>query len=174
MGLVIQPSRQCEDVATGFSDEDGVLELRRQEPILGDDRPTVVPHVVIMCAEGDHGFNSKSHASIHDGVVSGVVVVRDNEATVKCSADPMPREVSDDAVVESLRKTFDDSSDNVDGPAWSHGLDPSHRRLMSALNEQLCLLRNLPNRKGGVGIPVDPTDEGRDVDIADISLEKQG
>ena len=107
----ITPSGQREDFATAAGDEDGVLELRRQASILRDNGPPVVPYVVVIRAEGDHGLNREGHACIHDGVVAGVVVVGDNETAMECGADPVSCEVTHDAVVEALGETFDDSSD---------------------------------------------------------------
>src|SRR5690349_18587462 len=149
-------------------DEQGVLELRGPATVLGDDGPAVVPHVVVGGAEVEHRLDGEGHPDPDLVVEALVVVVGDDQAGVERRADAVPGEVADDAVAEPLGVRLDDAPDHVDPAARLDRLDRPVERLPRALHEEARLLVDVAGEEGGVGVAVDATDEGGDVDVDDV------
>ena len=149
-----------------------MLELRGEPKIARHHGPAVVPDLVVVGPQCDHGFDREGHARLHDRVVARIVVVGDDQAAVERRPDSVTGEVADDAVPESLGVALDHPADDVDGASGRDGLDGSHGRLVGALDEEARFLAHLTDEEGGVGVAVHATDEGRDVDVADVAIDQ--
>ena len=84
----------------------------------------------------------------------------------------MPGEVTHHAVVEALRVGLDHSTDDTQRASRPDRSDSAHRRLVCALDEQARLLAHISGEESRVRVAVDASDEGSDVDIADVAVEE--
>ena len=101
-----------------------MFKLRGNASVLGDNGPTVCPHLPLVPAESQHRLDGEDHLVDDFGVEQGSgVVVGNDEAAVKGFADTVPGEIADDSVAEAFGIGLDGSADDVDGPAGRNCLD---------------------------------------------------
>src|SRR6266850_5446938 len=87
-----------EDLESGTRHQDGVLPLRRQAMVLGDDGPAVGKFPDRRLAGVDHRFDREGHSRLEARAGSGASVVQNLRLFVEFSPDSMAAELAHDAV----------------------------------------------------------------------------
>src|SRR5205085_8256236 len=73
----MQPGRgDREDLVAGRGHPDGVLELRRQRPVLGHRGPAVAEDLHLVAPGVDHRLDGEEHALAHDRPVFRLAVMQ--------------------------------------------------------------------------------------------------
>src|SRR2546421_12566195 len=87
-----------QDLESRTGDQDGVLPLRRQAVVLGDDGPAVGELADRRLAGVDHRFDRECHSRLETRAGPGAPVVQNLRLFVEFSSDSVPAELAYDAV----------------------------------------------------------------------------
>src|SRR5262245_34893471 len=108
-----------------LGDRDGVLEVRRPAPVLGDRRPVVGQDLHLPRAHRHHRLDGQHHAGLHDLAGARVAEVRHLRVFVKRPPDAVAHERPDHAESMALAVRLDgvaDVAEPVARPALHDGL----------------------------------------------------
>ena len=134
VGAVLPPG---EDLAAGFSNEDGVFELSGVGAIGGGGGPIVGPNHVLPVSVVNHGFDGEDVSNLHDTGSLVLGVVRHVGCAVEELADAVAAEGFDDAKALFLGVLCNDISElSVHLTRSAHG-DGLFEALVGGLDELL-------------------------------------
>mmetsp|Transcript_48475 Transcript_48475/g.155057 ORF Transcript_48475/g.155057 Transcript_48475/m.155057 type:complete len:222 (-) Transcript_48475:525-1190(-) len=164
-------SGRGEDLNPALRDEQGVLELRREPPVGGDDRPLILPVPLLDAPHREHGLYREGLPEDHHAGVL-VLVVQHGRARVEGLAHAVPHEVAHDAVPVLVGEHLDGGADGLErGAGLAHG-DGGVEALLGDLDDLAGLGGDLPNEEGAAGVPVVAFQEHRHVDVHDVPVHQ--
>src|SRR5258708_28024352 len=122
-----------EDLESGTRHQDGVLPLRRQAMVLGDDGPAVGKFADRRLAGVDHGFDREDHSRLEARARSGASVVQNLRLFVEFSPDSVPAELAHDAVAVRFGMLLDRRADVTEKSPGAHLTDAEPYALVGGL-----------------------------------------
>ena len=149
-----------QDDGAVIGDGNGVLVVRRGQPIVGDDCPAVGQGVAPVGAKGDHRLDGDDHAGLQTDAAAATAVVADLGVLVHDAADAVSDVVADHAVAVGLGELLDRRADVAEAVAGDGLLDGGLEAVEGALAQRLPLARQGSDVEGP-GVVADPAAIGR-------------
>src|SRR5438552_4192525 len=149
--------------------EDGVLPLRRQAVVLGDDGPAVGELADRRLAGVDHRFDREDHPRLEARTGPGASVVQNLRLFVEFSPDSMAAELAHDAVAVGFGVLLDGRADVTEKGSGAYLADAEPHAFVSRLAQSLCLDGRLSDIVHAAGIAVKTVLDHGDVDIEDVA-----
>src|SRR6266478_5722632 len=128
-----------QDLESRTRDQDGVLPLRRQAMILGDDGPAVGELADRGLAGVDHRFDREGHPGLEARAGSGAPIVQHLRLFVEFTPDSMAAELAHHAVPMAFGMLLDRRADVAEKSAGPHRPDAEPHALVGGLAQPLCL-----------------------------------
>src|SRR6266853_3728726 len=145
--------------------EDGVLPLRRQAVVLGDDGPAVGELADRRLAGVDHRFDREDHPRLEARTGPGASIVQNLRLFVEFPPDSMAAELAHDAVAVGFGVLLDCRADVTEKGPGAHLADAEPHALVSGLAQPLCLDGGFADVVHAAGIAVKTVLDHGDVDI---------
>src|SRR5256714_210071 len=158
-----------QDLESRSGYEDGVLPLRRQAVVLGDDGPAVGELADRRLAGVDHRFDREDHPRLEARTGPGASVVQNLRLFVEFSPDSMAAELAHDAVAVGFGVLLDRRADVTEKGPGAHLADAEPHALVGRLAQPLCLDGRLADIVHAAGIAVKAVLDHGDVDIEDVA-----
>src|SRR6266853_2995402 len=158
-----------QDLESRSGDEDGVLPLRRQAVVLGDDGPAVGELADRRLAGVDNRFDREDHSGLEARAGSRASVVQNLRFFVKFSPDSMAAELAHDAVAVAFGVPLDCRPDVTKKSPGVHRPDAEPHTFVRGLAQSFRLDRRFADVVHAAGIAVKTVFDHGDVDIQDIS-----
>src|SRR5437016_2510080 len=134
-----------QDLESRTGDQDGVLPLRRQAVVLGDDGPAVGELADRRFAGVDHRFDREGHSRLEARAGSGASVVQNLRFFVEFSPDSMAAELAHDAVAMGFGVLLDGRADVTEKGPGAYLADAEPHSLVGRLAQPPCLDGRLPD-----------------------------
>src|SRR6266850_6438819 len=157
-----------QDLESRTGDQDGVLPLRRQAVVLGDDGPAVGELADRRLAGVDHRFDREGHSRLEARAGSGASVVQNLRLFVEFSPDSMAAELAHDAVAVRFGVLLDRRADVTEKSPGVYFADAEPHALVSGLAQALCLDGRFADVVHAAGVAVKTVLDHGDVDIEDV------
>src|SRR5256885_6683119 len=109
-----------QDLEARTGDQHGVLPLRREAMVLGDDGPAVGKFADRRLAGVDHRFDRKGHSRLEARAGSRASVVQNLRFLVEFSSDSMTAEFAHDAVAVAFGMLLDRRADVTEKSSGAH------------------------------------------------------
>src|SRR6266481_2797638 len=123
--------------AAVLEDGDGMLEVRRERPVLGHHRPFVVQGADVRTADVHHGLDGERHAGHEPGTALRLAVIRYLRVLVERRADPVSHQLPHHRVARAFRHLLH----SVAGKSYSplkDGRAPGCERMNSSAARSSC------------------------------------
>src|SRR5260221_670623 len=154
-----------EDLESGTRHQDGVLPLRRQAMVLGDDGPAVGKFPDRRLAGVDHRLDREGHSRLKACAGSGACVVQNLRLFVEFPSDSMAAELAHDGVAVGFGVLLNRRADVTEKCPGAHLADAEPHALVSGLAQPLCLDGGFADVVHAAGIAVKTVLDHGDVDI---------
>src|SRR6266849_70283 len=158
-----------QDLEARTGDQHGVLPLRREAMVLGDDGPAVGQFADRRLAGVDHRFDREGHSGLEARAGSRASVVQNLRFFVEFSPDSMAAEFAHDAVAVAFGMLLDRRAVVTEKSPGAHLADAEPHTLVRGLAQPFCLDRRFADVVHAAGIAVKTVFDHGDVDIQDIS-----
>jgi hypothetical protein len=134
-------------------------------------RRIIWPHVPLVGAKCEHGFDCENHANLHfGGILRRGVIVGDNQTRVERLANTVAGEIPDNSVAKAFGICLYRPADYVDLTTRSYCGDSSMQLIFSPFHQKAYFLLDVAYQKGLIAISVESVLVGRDIDVHDVTI----
>ena len=168
----VRQGRETERNA-GRSDEQCVLELGRARAIECGCRPSVVPDASeLPAALVDHGLDRERHSGGDHGVGHRVEVVRNGGRGVELLTNSVTDERAHHREAGTFGVRLDRAPDLVEPSTWTDLIDALPQCFLGHLHQEACIVVDLTDAEGRVGVAVHAVQVDRDIAVDDVAVDE--
>src|SRR5688572_10660135 len=163
------PGGAGEDFVAFAGDRDGVLPLRRQAVVLGDDGPAVGQLADAGLAGVDHRLDREGHARLERHAGAGAPVVQDLRLLVELAADAVAAEFAHHRIAVLLGVRLDGGAQVAQPRARAHLADAEPHAFVRHLDQAARLYARLADIEHAARVAVKAVLDHGDVDVEDVA-----